>query len=652
MQKIEKERIEFIDLAKGICILLVVVVHVIPQLSEKFEFLGCLRMPLYFCLSGLFFKDYGGLKNFTIKKVNNILIPFMAWYVIGYAIYYLGRALMPSGDMATFHLNDVFVQNEIFNLPIWFLLCLFWSSLIFAVIESITKKWYGRFAGVMATAGLGFWLSGSGIFNFLYIGSAMTCMPFFYMGYALKRTALLYPSSGKKRDMAIMLGCVLLAGLLAFIPDLPPRLNYYRNEIVAGNFVTIYACAFFMVVALLLLTKFIRHIPFVTWLGRYSIIVLVTHMFLRDIYSTVLNRFAGENLSDDLRSVTVLLLVILSMTLIIPFCKKYLPYITAQKGIIKTDYEKKNNISINKIIEKKENNLIAVLIISVVSLCMESCNQKDEPVYPDPDFNPSIEDNIFGDQEEQEQEETILITRQTVYDPVDDMEWQYHILLPSSYEYGNEEYPVVYLLHGLNAYPSDWYAALHLKEKVEKLRAEKQIPEVIYVMPDGGKTYYVNDYDETIQYENFFIEYFIPEIESLFRIRGERSSRSIAGYSMGGYGCSYYACKYPELFGSFYSMSGVIEGKGVAQTPNVINIIKETDKNLLPQMFFEVGYSDSFYKMNQKFHKELNSLGIEHKYMEREGAHNYAFWNGCLDHYLEELNVLFYQPDSGIKQVM
>ena len=70
-----KSRIEFIDLAKGICIILVVVGHVgvniaIPGLEQ-------VRMPLYFMLSGLFFKNYGGGEYFFIKKVNKILIPFI-----------------------------------------------------------------------------------------------------------------------------------------------------------------------------------------------------------------------------------------------------------------------------------------------------------------------------------------------------------------------------------------------------------------------------------------------------------------------------------------------------------------------------------------------------------------------------------------------
>ena len=45
-----------------------------------------LRMPLYFTLSGLFFKDYGGLLPTFIKKCNKILIPFIFFYTAAYVI--------------------------------------------------------------------------------------------------------------------------------------------------------------------------------------------------------------------------------------------------------------------------------------------------------------------------------------------------------------------------------------------------------------------------------------------------------------------------------------------------------------------------------------------------------------------------------------
>lgn len=53
----EIKRIDFIDLAKGICIILVVIGHC--GVSKYIPGYEIVRMPLYFVLSGLFFKNYG-----------------------------------------------------------------------------------------------------------------------------------------------------------------------------------------------------------------------------------------------------------------------------------------------------------------------------------------------------------------------------------------------------------------------------------------------------------------------------------------------------------------------------------------------------------------------------------------------------------------
>ena len=68
-------RIQFVDTAKGICILLVVMYHA-GLVDNDTPCLSMLRMPFYFTLSGLFFKDYGGFRT-ILKKVNKLLVPFV-----------------------------------------------------------------------------------------------------------------------------------------------------------------------------------------------------------------------------------------------------------------------------------------------------------------------------------------------------------------------------------------------------------------------------------------------------------------------------------------------------------------------------------------------------------------------------------------------
>ncbi|MDE7381406.1 MAG: acyltransferase family protein, partial [Muribaculaceae bacterium] len=70
----EKPRIEFIDLAKGFCIILVVIFHSGVELN--IPNFNALRMPLYFVLSGLFFRDYGDFIHLLKRKINKLLIPF------------------------------------------------------------------------------------------------------------------------------------------------------------------------------------------------------------------------------------------------------------------------------------------------------------------------------------------------------------------------------------------------------------------------------------------------------------------------------------------------------------------------------------------------------------------------------------------------
>ena len=78
-------RIEYIDLAKGFCIILVVLFHCdiyFYHIGYEFNTMvgNTFRMPLYYFLSGLFFKPYNGFFNFAIRKANKLLIPFLFLY--------------------------------------------------------------------------------------------------------------------------------------------------------------------------------------------------------------------------------------------------------------------------------------------------------------------------------------------------------------------------------------------------------------------------------------------------------------------------------------------------------------------------------------------------------------------------------------------
>ena len=123
----EKKRLEFIDLAKGFCILLVVFNHIHKTFDTQFLLDDCFkmfRMPLYFFLSGLFFKRYEGVLGFMKRKINKLLIPFVFFFLLT-SFLIPSIISMLSGNNFKIELLWSFVSPEFFpNFPIWFLLCL------------------------------------------------------------------------------------------------------------------------------------------------------------------------------------------------------------------------------------------------------------------------------------------------------------------------------------------------------------------------------------------------------------------------------------------------------------------------------------------------------------------------------------------------
>ena len=84
------KRIEFIDLAKGLCISLVLLYHIHDFETNVERALLFFRMPLYYFLSGIFFKDYSGFIDFSIRKINKLIVPYLFFFLAGYIAGMIG----------------------------------------------------------------------------------------------------------------------------------------------------------------------------------------------------------------------------------------------------------------------------------------------------------------------------------------------------------------------------------------------------------------------------------------------------------------------------------------------------------------------------------------------------------------------------------
>lgn len=323
----EKERIEFIDLAKGVCILLIIVGH--SGVQVDYPGLSAMRTPLYLTLSGLFFKDYGSIGNLLIRKTNKILIPFLFFYIGSYVLFYLFNALSPGLIVSDARgIFDVFTQIQYFNGPLWFLLAIFWDNLFFGAIHLNIKKEWKRAAIVLFMGCCGAFLYRSDTLLPCCLDAALVCMPFFYFGYILKKTDILLPSAGDR--YCLLLSLLLFAAAYAIDIYAHPVLFFHDREI-SGNIFAIILLPLTSVAGLLMLCKAVKRVPFVSYFGRYSIIPLCTHHL---IYRPVQLVVAKIIPLDAGGAYIVAATTIIVCYLIIPLFVKYLPYVTAQKDIL------------------------------------------------------------------------------------------------------------------------------------------------------------------------------------------------------------------------------------------------------------------------------------------------------------------------------
>lgn len=125
----------------------------------------------------------------------------------------------------------------------------------------------------------------------------------------------------------------------------------------------------------------------------------------------------------------------------------------------------------------------------------------------------------------------------------------YVVWTPDGYsEKTKKRYPVIYFLHGSGG--NETSDAAGFSGLVKQAIAEKTIPPVICVFPNGGRTGYRSEGEKMI------IEELIPEVDMKYRTVAKAKSRALAGFSMGGGGSVYLAIRYPELFCAAASMGG------------------------------------------------------------------------------------------------
>lgn len=327
--KTTKKRIDYIDLMKGFCILTVVALHfkLFPKQSSLNYLQGAISIPLYFFLSGIFYKAYNGFMDLCIRKINKLIIPLIffstLFLIVGLSAQCLSHGLLfPQTSISTFLFN---------NYPLWFLKALFIANLLYYFIFKYIPNDIIKTFICFALCWIGIYLSNKYIPIMELINkqtnlfNALIGLIFMHIGMLSNKYNIIRQTLSKTKINLLIL-CTFLVLLLTATDNTDFFQRKYNANYI--NFLLASTSGTFFV---LFISQKIQKLFLVSFLGRYSLIVLGTHLIYQGVFSPILIHFIKHPQVSTWISfiITITLLYTIGIKIII----KLFPQFSAQKDL-------------------------------------------------------------------------------------------------------------------------------------------------------------------------------------------------------------------------------------------------------------------------------------------------------------------------------
>lgn len=327
-------RIGYIDLMKGLGIMYVMMMHagLFSELRLTNGFVstwevGC--MPMFFFLSGVFFRNCSGFREFALRKFHSLLIPHLFFgLVCGLiltAIPFSGHSLREAATLSTWKTYALCSPNGF-----WFLRALFCGSVMLYGLHKLAGDKLWRTLSVSALVVAVHYIvfmsvgdmdvSGRGVvatWTRAVVQGAVQ-LPFLWLGYLVGRCGALRVERTRKTLAAASATAVAALVTSLFVPFYDA--SWHVPGFEGGWFYTMptsLLSIFFVWSASFVLD----YLPYVSYLGRYSLIVLCTHFpFLRALHKMF-----------EISHMHAFIVVAVCTPLIIYVCVHRLPWVCAQK---------------------------------------------------------------------------------------------------------------------------------------------------------------------------------------------------------------------------------------------------------------------------------------------------------------------------------
>lgn len=358
-----KKRLDYIDMAKGIGIILVIIGHISFVETHILVWISAFHMPLFFVIAGIMMsakkEKLTDIKSSISSRVKSLLIPYM-WFSILYFFM----------DTLNLYINNITVENFYVNIissitfygksVMWFLTALFLAEVYFILLKKNIKDSLALIFSfnialicvLIATKLPMFYANESNLtlisifVNFIktFIRAGIV-LPFVAVGYVLWNPVENYITfmadrlNSKSTDkitkysklLELILGAILTAICIAIAMK---NWSVDTNNMIVGNIILYYLGGIFGSLGTLLLCKALPALRIIKFFGRNSLVVMATHLDCYILWAGIKITLILAGIIPIKGAIIVTLFVLFTLileTICIVTVNKYFPFVLGKK---------------------------------------------------------------------------------------------------------------------------------------------------------------------------------------------------------------------------------------------------------------------------------------------------------------------------------
>lgn len=312
-------RIEWIDMAKGYGVILVILGHF--GLEKLGYWIYSFHMPLFFFLAGYVFKEKLKIKDFVLKRIKKLIIPYI---FLGLGVILFNLLIMLYAN--TFDLTEISRQLKslLFQIRysnLWFLTCLFSLNFIFFILLNLGLSYtiVSILVLIMTFGGVIYYkFNGNPIF--WNIDVCFTASIFFLLGYLYRKDIDFFKNIKEKINRYFSIKLLFLMSIFFnWLMYLYSQEGLEMFDSRYGNPILIYFIAIIGILLILKLSKK-KTINWIKFIGENTLIYFAWHqniaMVLIKKFLEILN-FPFERISINIGVLCLYYIINLILILLI-----------------------------------------------------------------------------------------------------------------------------------------------------------------------------------------------------------------------------------------------------------------------------------------------------------------------------------------------